>query len=241
MTKKLLPLLLLAGPAVAQRTELIGRGGLGLFRYGGNDAQATSFVNYSNFPGAEGGYTNSPYGSGWGTGFSLGGRVQRVTRHRALLAFDLGYDWLRSRTTITSLNYSAGYNTQQYVAEGTTHLRTSSVTAYLGLGYRVQLPLVALDILAGPELAGILSTREQGRGTYAGSAGSAAWATASDRGSSFPVDARLRADLTAWYQRLGLLASYSHGFLNYQAGLVGGPVRSAYGRTLRLGLAYRPR
>ena len=246
MIKKILPLLLLlAGPAAAQRTELIGRGGLGLFRFGGNNAQGTSSINYSYGPsgpsGPGGGYTNSPYGSDWGTGFGVGGRVQRVTRHRALLAFDLGYDWLRSRTTITGLSYIYSSSSQQYDAVGTTYLRTNSLTAYLGLGYRVQLPLVALDILAGPELAAMLSTRERGSGTYASSTGPLAWATDADRGSDLPVDARLRADLTAWHQRVGLLASYSHGLLNYQGGLIGGPVRSAYGRVLRLGLAYRLR
>ena len=98
MKKRLffLPLLALAQPVAAQHTELVGRFGLGLFQFSGPDANGTSFINYSDFRGYDSGYTNSPYGSRMGTGFALGGRAQRVGRHQGLLAFDLGYDWLRS-------------------------------------------------------------------------------------------------------------------------------------------------
>jgi hypothetical protein len=76
---------------------------------------------------------------------------------------------------------------------------------------------------------------EKGSGTYDGGT---AWATdRKNRGRNL-VDARLRADATAWRNRLGFNASYSVGFINYQGGLVGGS-REVYSRTLRLGLAYR--
>ena len=233
----LLPLLALAQPAAAQHTELVGRFGLGLFHFSGPDAEATSFINYSNFRGYDNGYTNSPFGSRLGTGFALGGRVQRVGRRRGLLAFDLGYDWLRSRTTITDVYYSAGYANQRYAATGTTSLRTQNLTAFLGLGHQFQLSTLRLDVLAGPELAVIFGMREKGRGTYNGTS---AWATDADRSISVPVDARLRADATVWQRRVGFNASYSVGFANYQSGLVGASPE-VYSRTLRLGLAYRLR
>lgn len=94
----LVPLLALAAPAAAQHTELIGRVGASFSQYRGSGTEATSFVNYRSYAGSERGYTNNPYGSRLGTGFALGGRVQRVGRRRGLLAFDLGYDWARSRT-----------------------------------------------------------------------------------------------------------------------------------------------
>lgn len=233
----LLPLLALAQPVAAQHTELVGRFGLGLFQFAGPDAEATSFINYSNFRGYDSGYTNSPFGSRLGTGFALGGRVQRVGRRQGLLAFDLGYDWLRSRLAITDLYYSAGYSNQRYAAAGTTYLRTQNLTAFLGLGHRFRLATLRLDVLAGPELAGIFSVREKGSGTYNGSS---AWATDLDRGLSFPFDARLRADATVWQRRMGFNASYSVGFANYQSGLAGASPK-VYSRTLRLGLAYRLR
>lgn len=231
-------MLAIAAPAVAQHTELIGRAGASFSQYRGSGTEATSFVNYSNYAGYERGYTNNPYGSRLGTGFALGGRVQRVGRRQGLLAFDLGYDWARSRTAIATLYYSAGYANTAYAATGSAHLRSQGLTAFLGLGHRFRMGPLALDVLAGPELAGQLGARETGHGTYNNGT---AWATDTDRGGRFPLDGRLRADATVWRGRVGVSASYSYGFANAQAGLVGGPVREAHIRTLRWGLAYRLR
>ncbi len=234
----LLSLLALAKPAAAQHTELSGRAGLNLFQFSGGGADATSHVNYDRFNGYEGGYTNNPYGRRLGTGFALGGRVQHVGRHQELVALDLGYDWSRSRTAIATLDYFDGQANTPRPADGTTYLRAQNLTAFLGLGRRFNVSMVALDVLAGPEGAYVFGLHEKGRGTYDGGA---AWATESNRGTQVSFDPRLRADLTAWHQRVGVNASYSVGFANYLAGLIGGPVLEAYSRTLRLGLAYRLR
>lgn len=231
-------MLAVAAPALAQRTELVGRAGVSFSQYRGSGTEATSFVNYSSYAGAGRGYTNNPYGSRLGAGFALGARGQRVGRRQGLLAFDLGYDWARSRTAIAALYYSGGAANAAYAATGSAHLRTQNLTAFLGIGHRFQLGALALDALVGPELAGKLSVRETGHGTYNNGP---AWATDIDRGSRFPLDGRLRADATVWRGRVGVNASYSHGFGNAQAGLVGGPGREAYTRTLRWGLAYRLR
>lgn len=233
--KKLLPLLLtlLAGPAAAQHTELITRAGLGLFRFGGASANPTSHINYGSY-GAN--YTNDPYGAGWGTGFGVGGRVQRVSRGGLLLAFDLGYDWSRSRTSIAVVDLYDGQRNTPYAADGTTHLHVQNLTGFLALGWQLRLAAVRLDVLAGPELAYVFEITDRGNGTYDGGR---SWSTAATGPAVHTSDARLRAELTAWVQRVGLNASYSHGSLNYEGDLIGGPVRQVYGRTLRLGLAYR--
>ncbi|MFD1469270.1 hypothetical protein ACFQ48_13640 [Hymenobacter caeli] len=236
----LLPAAAWALPALAQHTELIDRAGASFSQYRGNGTETTSFVNY-NYEASTGsgrGYTNNPYGSRLGAGFALGWRVQRVGRHRGLLAADLGYDWARSRTAIDALYYSAGYVNTAYAATGSAYLRTQSLAVFLSLGRRFQWSPLALDVLVGPELAGNLSVRETGRGTYGSGTD---WTTNTDRGGHQAFDARLRADATAWRGRAGLNASYSYGFANAEAGLVGGPVREAHARTLRLGLAYRLR
>jgi len=234
----LLPLLALAAPVAAQHTELMGRAGLGLFKFGGKSAQSTSGINYYNSSGE--GYTNSPYGSRVGTGFALGGRVQRVGVRNRLLALDLGYEWLRSRTNITSLSSSSSpYSsfTGIYLAEGSTALQTKNLTAFLGLGHRFQCSAVELDALIGPELAYVFGFREKGSGTYNGGT---TWTTDQRHRAFNRGDARLRADVTAWYHRVGANASYSYGVLNYQSGLMGASPE-VYSRTLRLGLAYRLR
>ena len=234
----LLPLLALSVPATAQRTEIIGRAGLGLFRFGGKSAESTSFINY--YSRGENGYTNSPYGSRLGTGVALGGRVQHVGTRQGLLALDLGYEWLRSRTSITELYYSPATTSSfrgSYSADGSTSLYTQNLTAFLGLGHHFTVGPVAIDALVGPELAYVFSFHEKGSGTYNGNL---EWTTNQRNRAANRGDARLRADATLWYNRVGLNASYSHGFLNYQSGLVGASPQ-VYARTLRLGLAYRLR
>ena len=242
--KKLLlfaPLLALAAPAAAQHTEIIARAGLGLMCFGGQSAIGNGSVNYTSFSGLSSGYgsgyTNSPYGSRLGAGFALGARVQRVGQRKGLLAFDAGYEWLQSRTSVTVVNFYDGASNTPRAAQGTTYLQTKNVTGFLGIGHRFELPAVSLDVLAGPEMAWIFGFHEKGSGTFDGSQ---AWATNLDRTSSVSAYARLRADATAWFHRVGATVSYSHGFVNYQGGLVGGS-REVYSRTLRLGLAYRLR
>lgn len=235
----LLPLLHLAVAAAAQHSEIIGRAGVGLLRFGGDGAEATSFVNYysDNF-GVPGGYTNNPYGRRFGAGATVGVRAQHVGQRNGLLALDLGYEWLRSRTTITQLYYAqASYSSFRgvYSADGHAALATQNLTAFLGLGHRFSLGTVELDALAGPEVAYVFGFRETGSGTYNGSR---AWATDERNRAANRFDARLRADATAWYHRVGFNASYSHGFLNYKGNLLGGSPE-AYARILRAGLAYR--
>ena len=124
-----------------------------------------------------------------------------------------------------------------YAAKGTTYLQTQNLTAFLGIGHRYELPAFNLDVLAGPEMAYVFGFHEKGSGSFDGDH---AWATSQDRSSSLGVDARLRADATAWFHRVGATISYSHGFLNYRGHLFGGS-SAVYSRTLRLGLAYRLR
>lgn len=233
----LVPLLALAAPVAAQNTEIIGRAGLGLMCYGGQDAVGNASVNYSVYNGHESGYTNSPYGSRLGAGVALGIRAQRVGQRKGLLAFDLGYDWMHSRTKVVVVNYYDGASNTPRAAQGTTYLQTQNLAAFLGLGHRFELPAFSLDVLAGPEIAWVFGFRENGSGTFDGSH---AWATSGDRSSSVGADARLRADATAWFHRVGATVSYSHGFINYQGHLTGGS-REVYARILRLGLAYRLR
>ncbi|MCI1186618.1 hypothetical protein MON38_04250 [Hymenobacter sp. DH14] len=236
----LLPLLALAVPAAAQRTEIIGRVGLGLFKFSGTGTEHTSFINYSNDFGEPNGYTNNPYSNRFGTGVSFGARAQHVGQKNGLLAFDLGYEWLRNRSTITQLYYSPALTSSfrgAYSADGNTNLATRNVTAFLGLGHRFQVGTIEIDALAGPEAAYVFGFSEKGSGTYNGNLN---WAIEQRDRAFNRFDARLRADATAWYHRVGVNASYSYGFINYRGNQLGGN-SDASARILRLGLAYRLR
>ncbi|UOQ99053.1 hypothetical protein MUN81_06060 [Hymenobacter sp. 5317J-9] len=236
----LLPLLALPLSAAAQHTEISGRAGLGLFRFGGPSAEGTSFVNFANNFGQPNGYTNNPYSSRLGAGLALGARVQHVGQRQGLVAFDLGYEWLRSRTSITQLYYSQPLTSSfsgAYRADGSTELLAQRVTAFVGLGHRFDAGALVIDALAGPEGAYVFGFREKGSGTYNGNL---SWAVDQPNRAASRYDAGLRADATVWYHRLGFNASYSHGLLNYQSGLLGASPE-VYSRTLRLGLAFKLR
>lgn len=237
MTKYLLlPLLALAMPAAAQHTELMGRAGLGLMQFGGPDAVNASFVNYTD----DFGYTNSPYGHKLGTGFAVGGRVQRVGARNGLLVFDLGYELLRSRTAVTSVFYSSNMLSSYvatYSADGSTYLQSQGLTALLGVGHRFSAGRIVVDAVAGPELAYVAGFHEKGSGTYDGGQ---TWKTNQYRSQRLLFDPRLRADATVWCQQFGINASYSYGLMNYQSGMLGASPE-VYARIVRLGLAYRLR
>ena len=239
----LLPLLTLARPACAQHFELLERAGANLAWYSGADASATSFINRSSDGGVYrgGAYTNSPYGTHAGLGLGLGLRAMRVGKRAGLLAFDLGYDWQRTRTDITAVNnvdyswQSQGATQATYAADGRTYLHSQNVGVFVGLGHRFGEAGRHFDVLAGPEVTAVFGSRESGEGTFDNGH---TWITDTRR-TAFGVDYRLRGDLTAWHGRTGLNASYSLGFLSAQTGLVGGPARQSFGQVLRLGIAYR--
>jgi hypothetical protein len=163
--------------------------------------------------------------------------LQRVGRHHTLLALGLGYDWLQSRTGISTVDYYDGASNTPRAATGTSALRSQHLSGFVAMGYRFSCPSVAVDVLAGPELAFVFGFHEKGSGTYDGNQ---AWTTDRDRSGHSVVDPRLRAEATVWRQRLGFNASYSHGFWNYQGGLMGASPQ-VYARVIRLGVAYRLR
>lgn len=238
----LLPLLALVRPACAQHTEVVERAGANLSWYGGPDAGASSFINRHSEGGVYNGgaYTNSPYGTHAGMGLGLGLRVLRVSERARLWAFDVGYDWQRTRTDIERVsNVDWSWQTQQatlqeYAADGRTYLHSHNISLFVGYGHRFRAGALHLDALAGPELAAVLESRERGEGTFNNGR---VWLTDTRR-SPFGVDGRLRADLTAWHGRAGLNASYSYGLISAQTGLVGGSARQSFGQVLRFGITY---
>jgi hypothetical protein len=219
--------LALAGPAAAQQTELSGRAGLGLFRFGGQDAATISGISYYGdyFGKGPSGHAYEPYGRKVGAGFGASGRVQRVGERQGLLTLDIGYDWLQSEVDVNHLDYSSSLFSSfiaSYEAEGKVQLRSQRLTAFAGLGHRFKIGAAELDVLAGPEVAYVFDIHQKGAGTY-------------DNGTSWTMQ---HADMTLWYRKLGFTTSYVHGVVNHQSGLTGGNPK-VYSRIWRLGMAYR--
>jgi len=104
-----------------------------------------------------------------------------------------------------------------------------------------------LDVLVGPELALLLAAAEKGSGTHSGSYQpvETPWQIDVSPAVSRRADLRVRADFTAWYQRLGLNVSYAWGLTDLQTELDSFPnsyiAGDVHSQTVRIGVAYRLR
>ncbi|MVN79136.1 hypothetical protein GO988_22630 [Hymenobacter sp. HMF4947] len=229
-----LPATLLATQAFGQQIEYSGRANASFSNFRGTNATTSSVVNY-NTADLGSSSTFNPYGKHLGAGFGASGRVQRVGKAGLLTAFDLGYDFMQARTTITSVNYNntvAGYNR---TTSATTHLYTQTISAFAGAGWRLRGKALELDALVGPELAYLLTARE----TSSGVTTTGEWSTDAKHSAANSLDFRLRGDLTVWRKRVGLAASYAYGFTNYEPSTSAISSPQANVGLIRVGLAYR--
>ena len=98
---------LLATPALAQRTEFSGQVHLGLFRFAGNGTQRATTIKKDYYaPAAPAAFAPNPYGSSWGTGVGARVRAQYVGARHWLAALGLGYDDARSRAAVTRFDFT---------------------------------------------------------------------------------------------------------------------------------------
>lgn len=231
-----LPATLVATQAFGQHIEYSARANAGFSEFRGENATATTTISTSTTGGTEGSRAVNPYGKRLGAGAGLSLRAQRVGKAGLLTAFDLGFDWMQARTDVNSIYYSSSSTGYSRSASGTVHLYTPSITAFAGAGWRLGGQKLALDAVVGPELAYVLNSREKGDGD---SSVNGAWSTDVSRPPANRLDFRLRGDLTVWRNRVGLMASYSLGFANYQPATTSIPNPDAMVRIARVGLAYR--
>ncbi|TVT40672.1 hypothetical protein FNT36_14495 [Hymenobacter setariae] len=231
-----LPATLVATQAFGQHLEYSVRANAGFSEFRGANATATTAVSTTTANGAESSRVINPYGKHLGAGAGLSLRAQRVGKAGLLTAFDLGFDWLQARANVDAIYYSSSSASYSRAATGKVHLYTPSITAFLGAGWRLGGEKLALDALVGPELAYVLNAREIGDGS---SAVNGSWRTDLSRPPANRLDFRLRGDLTVWRNRVGLLASYSLGFANYQPATTSIASPDASVRIARVGLAYR--
>jgi hypothetical protein len=231
-----LPATLLATQAFGQHIEYSARANAGFSEFRGNNATATTTISTSTANGIESSRAVNPYGKHFGTGAGVSLRAQRVGKAGLLTAFDLGFDWMQARDDVNSIYYSSSSTGYSRTASGRVSLYTPSITAFVGAGWRLGGQKLALDALVGPELAYVLNARELGDGN---SSVNGSWSTDVSRPPANRFDFRLRGDLTVWRNRVGLLASYSLGFANYQSATTSIPSPDASVRLARVGLAYR--
>lgn len=229
-TLLLLPCLLAISTIFGQRTEFGLSLNSGLFSFAGRSATSTSAINSTaNFPN----YTNNPYGSrgGWCDGLSA--ELRRITRRRLLWGLSLGYEALRSRLSITSINVFNGVDAYSLAAHGHTDLTSRFINLYPSAGYRFTPGRLTVDLTGGLDLGYCLSAAENGK-AYASNGAT----FSSSRGrKTITADIRSRLQVTVGYQKTAVYIGYSYGLIDYMAGYVGGSF-GAWSRLLRFGLQY---
>jgi hypothetical protein len=226
----LLPGLLFLSTLLAQKMDFRLSLNSGLFSFAGRSATSTSAINSTaNLPK----YTNNPYGSkaDWCDGLSA--ELSRVTRRRLLLGVSLGYEALRSRLDITSVNIS-GVDFYTVDAHGQTVLTSRFINLFPYMGYRFTPGKLNVDLTGGLDLGYCLSAAENGK---ADASNGLTYTSSRDR-KTISADVRPRLQVSVGYHKTAVYVGYSYGLVNYMAGYIGGPT-GAYARLLRFGLQYR--
>lgn len=218
----------------AQKIEITGSVHTGIMHYSGNGTESASFINGA---GDNNAYTNNPFGSKNGTGFGGDIQVQLIVLNSFLVGVQGGYERLESKIDITGGNALTPGGSTDFELAGSTALKSNFVNLNPYIGYRLPVPIVKIDLLAGFDFAHATSMKEEGT---ARDANGNTFTTNRDRkNENNDSDKRLRFGLAARYKRIGINANYSHGLTNYLADYVGGPIRNAHTEILRLGVSYQ--
>ncbi|MDZ7934653.1 MAG: hypothetical protein U5M51_06775 [Emticicia sp.] len=215
-----------------QKTEFKLTLNSGLFSFNGQSSDKNSQINFSNLTNS--GYTNNPYGSMRGICYGLSGNLKRVTKKNLDIGLDLGFETLRSKVNITSINDYIGTSTYEYTASGQTFLNSNFINLFPYIGQRFNIRKLSLDIVGGLEIAYCLTATEKGDAT---ATNGTKYTTSVDR-KTINTDIRPRIQFSADYKKTGIYIGYSYGLANYKSGYEGG-TNECYARLIRFGLTYR--
>jgi hypothetical protein len=211
----------------AQKTEFRIIINSALFSFAGQSAESKSFMIYNAEINS---YTNNPYGSKNGLCYGLSVNAKRINKSNIVFGFDLGYEVLRSNTSIISVNVD---NTV-YDAKGQTFLNYGFINLNPQIGYRVDFKKVSFDFLLGLDIAYCLNATEKGKAT---ASNGITYSTLVDR-KTINQDLRQRIQLSVDYNKVGVFLGYSYGVLNYKSGYLGG-INESYARIIRFGFTYQ--
>ncbi|MDD2528817.1 MAG: outer membrane beta-barrel protein [Lentimicrobiaceae bacterium] len=233
MKKILFTILMLSCLKVSygQTTEIRVALNSGLFSFAGNGAESVTFINYDEVTNS--GNTNNPYGSRGGLGIGLSANVIKIATNNTLVGVDLGYELLRSKIKINSINSSP--ENMNMDAEGRTYLNANFINLNVFLGYRLAVNNINIDFTGGADVAYNLSSRESGRAT----ASNGYKVKTSTERKAIDFDIRPGIKISANYNKTGAYLGYSLGLVNYKADLDGGKNEACYASILRFGLTYQ--
>ncbi|QKJ61910.1 outer membrane beta-barrel protein [Flavobacterium sp. M31R6] len=216
-----------------QKTELRVSLNSGLFSFSGQSAAENSQINLYD-QSSNTGYTNDPYGSKNGFCYGVSLNLKRVTKSNVIYGIDFGYETLRSKVSIQSVNGFDGTSPFAKNASGQTFLNINSLNLNPSVGYRFNINKFPLDLVGGFDIGYILKAREIGNAT---DMDGIEYSTSLDR-KTINYDFRPRVQISTDYKKFGLYLGYSIGLSNYLEGYIGG-VNEAYSRMMRFGITYK--
>jgi hypothetical protein len=234
--KTLVVLLLITTQAtnlsVGQSTESILALNSGLFSFHGVSAEKTSQINLAS--NGSSGYTNNPFGAKNGLSYGLSYQIQHISRGNFITGISVGYENLRSKTTIDRVNGYDNTGTFQEVVAGQTYLSNNLINAFPFLGYRIKRNQFSIDLIGGLDIGYLLSSREKGEAT---GVNGKTYSTSLDR-TGIKTDLRPRVQLAVFYGKIGAYAGYAYGLSNYRSGWVGGR-NECNAELIRFGILYK--
>ena len=224
---------ILSYPLFAQKTEHFLLLNSGLFAFQGASAEKTSQINlYSGNTG----YTNNPFGAERGLSYGLSYQIQYVSKGNFIAGVNLGYENLRSKTTINAVNGFDGKATFQETASGRSNLSNHFINGFPYVGYRILSRQISVDLTGGFDIGYLVKSVEDGQAI--GNNGTK-YSSFLDR-TGVKFDIRPRLQLSAGYARIGAYVGYAYGFSNYRRGWVGGQ-NQCNAEVIRFGLMYKLR
>lgn len=206
----------------------------GLFSFGGDAAEKSSFINASDVA-SQSGYTNNPYGKKSGLGYGVSFNAKNVFAKHFLLGLDVGYEAMNSKIDITGINSFGPSGSLNLPATGKTKLNTQFLNLHPNFGFRIGGSSTTFDLTAGMDVGIILDATENGE---AETANGMSITTNSDR-KNLRTDLRPRLQLAANYQKFSLYTGYAYGLSNYRGNVACGGGQEVQSRVIRFGLSYK--
>jgi hypothetical protein len=215
----------------AQKIEVSAYATGSLSHYIGNYATATTYIGPSASPtNTVDKRDNNPYGTKNTFGNSFGIQAQFISKQGIIGGLQAGIENLKSEVHIDELK---GTYPAKYPFDGTSTLSKQFFNLNPYIGYRFILNDIKLDLMPGIDIGASISSSQKIR-------------SKSDDNlyltegpfKDIPVDYRLRFGSAIYYNRIGLVASYSHGLNNYVE-TSKGPGYAARSEVIRFGLNYR--
>jgi len=222
-----------------QKTEINFNVYSGLFSFRGEGATSKSFIYYNDWWGPVTKYTDDPYGKGNGFSYSLEFQGQRLTKRKNIYGLGISFEDLTSKVNIDSIFESSDLALLlKYPATGETKLKNTFITLNPFVGHRYAYHKIAIDLLAGFDLAFCMKSKEDGSVT----ASSIGHFNVDNERPKPSIDLRPRIQIKMQINKFGFLVGYSLGLSGYSTPTqyeYSTQYSKAYTSFLRLGLSYQ--